>query len=101
LNVGAVNHRSAGAGGRKRAFIGWFGPRGLASVVFGLLAVEDLQLDEALRTAITTLAMTVLLSVIPHGFDGRCVRRPVRRLDRPDPPADGDRSLVPWHHRQA
>ena len=23
-------------------FVGWFGPRGLASVVFGLLALEDL-----------------------------------------------------------
>jgi hypothetical protein len=93
----AVSLIGTGMRARSVAFIGWFRPRGLASVVFGLLAVEDLQLDEALRTAITTLAMTVLLSVIPHGFDGRCVRRPVRRLDRPDPPADGDRG----RHRAA
>ena len=33
----------AGFGRHTVAFIGWFGPRGLASVVFALLAVEDLQ----------------------------------------------------------
>jgi NhaP-type Na+/H+ or K+/H+ antiporter len=32
----------AGLGRRAAAFIGWFGPRGLASVVFALLALEDL-----------------------------------------------------------
>ena len=30
------------------AFVGWFGPRGLASVVFTLLAAEGLELDAAL-----------------------------------------------------
>ena len=32
----------AGLGRQAAAFIGWFGPRGLASVVFALLALEDL-----------------------------------------------------------
>ena len=50
------------------AFIGWFGPRGLATVVFALLAVEDLEVDASLRTAISTLAITVLLSVLLHGL---------------------------------
>jgi len=49
------------------AFIGWFGPRGLASVVFALLAVEDLEVDDSLRTAVSTIALTVLLSVVLHG----------------------------------
>ena len=46
-------------------FIGWFGPRGLASVVFGLLALEDLA-EPAARPAITVIAFTVLLSVLAH-----------------------------------
>ena len=33
-------------------------------MVFALLAVEDLDVDDALRTAIATLTTTVLLSVI-------------------------------------
>jgi NhaP-type Na+/H+ or K+/H+ antiporter len=48
-------------------FIGWFGPRGLASVVFALLALEDLA-EPAARPAITVIAVTVLLSVLAHGL---------------------------------
>jgi NhaP-type Na+/H+ or K+/H+ antiporter len=49
------------------AFIGWFGPRGLASVVFALLAFDALAPTDAQATlaAITT---TVVISVIAHGL---------------------------------
>jgi sodium/hydrogen antiporter len=49
------------------AFVGWFGPRGLASVVFALLALEDLG-ETAAKPAVTVIAFTVLLSVIAHGL---------------------------------
>ena len=70
IRMGPVAVSLIGSGMRVQsvAFIGWFGPRGLASVVFALLAVEDLELNDSLRTAIATLAMTVLLSVILHGL---------------------------------
>ena len=48
-------------------FIGWFGPRGLASVVFALLALEDLA-EPAAKPAITVIAFTVLLSILAHGL---------------------------------
>lgn len=48
-------------------FVGWFGPRGLASLVFALLALEDLGLGEA-DTAFVVIAVTVFLSVVAHGF---------------------------------
>ena len=48
------------------AFMGWFGPRGLASLVFGLLALER-GVPEA-NTLLTTVAVTVFLSVFLHGF---------------------------------
>src|SRR5215472_9734959 len=48
------------------AFIGWFGPRGLASVVFALLALEEIG-EHAAGSAITIIAFTVLLSVVAHG----------------------------------
>ena len=49
------------------AFTGWFGPRGLASVVFALLAVEQLGAKDA-RPAVTVISITVMLSVIAHGI---------------------------------
>lgn len=48
------------------AFIGWFGPRGLASLVFGLLVLERGVPEQA--TLLTTVALTVALSVILHGL---------------------------------
>jgi len=48
-------------------FIGWFGPRGLASVVFPLLALEDLT-ETAAKPVITVITFTVLLSVLAHGL---------------------------------
>jgi NhaP-type Na+/H+ or K+/H+ antiporter len=50
------------------AFVGWFGPRGLASVVFALIAVETLEADDDLRKVLTAVALTVLLSVVAHGL---------------------------------
>ncbi|MGW6918885.1 cation:proton antiporter [Kitasatospora sp. NPDC054939] len=47
------------------AYIGWFGPRGLASVVFGLLAFEEHLPGMALLTE--AIAVTVGLSVVLHG----------------------------------
>jgi sodium/hydrogen antiporter len=48
------------------AFVGWFGPRGLASVVFALLALEEIGQPVA-GPAVAVIAFTVLLSVIAHG----------------------------------
>ena len=49
-----------------RLFLGWFGPRGLASLVFALLALEALgpRADEA----VAVIGLTVFLSVLAHGF---------------------------------
>jgi sodium/hydrogen antiporter len=48
-------------------FVGWFGPRGLVSVVFTMIAVESLVVDEALRGALSVVGLTVVLSVLAHG----------------------------------
>jgi NhaP-type Na+/H+ or K+/H+ antiporter len=46
-------------------FVGWFGPRGLASLVFALLALEEL--GPGADEAVVVIGMTVFLSVIAHG----------------------------------
>jgi len=56
----------AGLGRAAVVFIGWFGPRGLASVVFALLALEDLGEKDA-GPAVQVITVTVLLSVVLHG----------------------------------
>lgn len=48
-----------------RLFIGWFGPRGLASIVFGVLILSA-GLPGA-DTLAATIVCTVLLSVVAHG----------------------------------
>jgi NhaP-type Na+/H+ or K+/H+ antiporter len=49
-------------------FVGWFGPRGLASVVFALLALEELgETSSEVNQVVAIVALTVLLSVLLHG----------------------------------
>ena len=50
------------------AFMGWFGPRGLASVVFTLIAVDSLGTAGYATDPLVTIAVwTILLSVVAHG----------------------------------
>lgn len=48
------------------AFIGWFGPRGLASVIFALIAADELGAEA--NDAVAVIGMTVLISVFAHGL---------------------------------
>ncbi len=48
-------------------FIGWFGPRGLASVVFGLIAYDSLDPVNGGRV-LSVVTVTVALSVLAHGL---------------------------------
>ena len=48
-------------------FMGWFGPRGLASVVLALIALEELGSFPGENTFILAVFTTVLFSVVAHG----------------------------------
>jgi NhaP-type Na+/H+ or K+/H+ antiporter len=49
-------------------FLGWFGPRGLASIVLGLIFLER-ELQRSYQNTITeAVAFTVLLSILAHGL---------------------------------
>jgi NhaP-type Na+/H+ or K+/H+ antiporter len=48
-------------------FMGWFGPRGLASIVLGLVAVMEAPLIAGRNEMGVVVALTVLLSVLLHG----------------------------------
>jgi NhaP-type Na+/H+ or K+/H+ antiporter len=47
-------------------FVGWFGPRGLASLVFALVTLEEL--GPVADDAVAVITATVLLSVVVHGI---------------------------------
>jgi len=49
------------------AFVGWFGPRGLASFVFAIIVVEDSTLVHA-DLVVATVVITVAMSVYAHGL---------------------------------
>ncbi|MGY4648339.1 cation:proton antiporter [Mycobacterium sp. URHB0021] len=68
---------------RERLLIGWLGPRGTTSIVFGLLAFNVL-VGEAEHAALMTMVVAVLGSVVLHGVGApaaaRAYRNPQTRL---------------------
>ncbi|MBT8452938.1 MAG: sodium:proton antiporter [Deltaproteobacteria bacterium] len=55
-------------------FLGWFGPRGLASILFGILVLDEAELpNEALIFELVML--TVLFSVVAHGVSAAPLAR--------------------------
>ncbi len=52
-------------------FMGWFGPRGLASIVLGLVYLEGKTHLPGERTIVLTVMATVLLSIFAHGLSAK------------------------------
>ena len=93
----AISMMGAGYGRPTIVFIGWFGPRGMASVVFGLLIVEELPVDDpAVRTVLSTIVLTVLLSVLAHGISARPLTAWMRRQE---PTTEQPPDAEPIRHR--
>ncbi len=56
----------SGVSTRAKLFVGWFGPRGLASIVFAIIVAQaDLPGGEVISLAV---AVTVIISVVAHGI---------------------------------
>ena len=49
-------------------FLGWFGPRGLASIILGLVVVEDAPELQGIGQIFVVMTVTVLMSVFAHGI---------------------------------
>lgn len=56
---------------RQKAFVGWFGPRGLASIVLGLVYLEAETQLPGESTIMAAVIGAVLLSVFLHGLTAR------------------------------
>jgi NhaP-type Na+/H+ or K+/H+ antiporter len=66
----ALSLRGVGFRWSTVAFLGWFGPRGLASIVFGLLVLEESEIAGA-EQIFLVVTWTVLISVFVHGLSAR------------------------------
>ena len=53
------------------AFIAWFGPRGLASIILALVVIEDEPELPGVPTLFAAMTITVLASVLAHGITAR------------------------------
>ena len=73
--------------------VAWFGPRGLASVVFALLALEELGRPTA-GPAVAVITITVVISIVAHGATAEpLATRYANRLARPE--AEGTGAQLP------
>jgi sodium/hydrogen antiporter len=80
-------------------FAGWFGPRGLASVVLGLVVLEEAPLLAGRSEIEAVVTLTVLLSVLLHGLTAAPLSAAYsRRVERmaADVPEKRDAAEVPY-----
>lgn len=70
----AVALLGSGADRATVLFVGWFGPRGLASVVFMLIAVDALDTTDG-RRVLSAVSITVALSILAHGVSASPLAR--------------------------
>ena len=79
------------------AFVGWFGPRGLASIVFTVIALETGSLAHASDITVA-VGFTIVLSVYLHGLSAKPLTdryaRWYRAASRRSSPANGERACT-------
>lgn len=69
VRVGAIWLSLSGSGlkTRDKLFLGWFGPRGLASILFTLVIMDEFDFPNEAEL-LSCVSMTVALSILAHGL---------------------------------
>jgi len=65
-----------------RLFIGWFGPRGIASILYILVAVEKIGDISEAKPLFAVMTLTIFLSILLHGLSAQPL---VKRYSRSHP----------------
>ena len=69
--------------------MGWFGPRGLATVLFALLVVSEFEALTHAEEILSIATLAVLISAVLHGSSAApCARWFARKLTYDHPPAE-------------
>ena len=67
----------------EKLFLGWFGPRGLASILFALLVLEDFDIPGSEELA-ACVVLTVIISIVVHGLTANPLSNAFGRSDKVD-----------------
>ncbi len=59
--------RGTGLAPREKIFLGWFGPRGLASILFTLIMMDEFDIPHE-EELLACVSMTVMFSIVLHGL---------------------------------
>ncbi|MBO0685116.1 MAG: cation:proton antiporter, partial [Candidatus Dormibacteraeota bacterium] len=79
-------------------FLGWFGPRGLASIVFAITVVEESRLPQ-LHPMLAAISATIGLSIAAHGLTARPLTERYARWYQRHSPAPAMEGLAVMEHR--
>ncbi|MGE3801782.1 MAG: cation:proton antiporter [Candidatus Kapaibacterium sp.] len=75
-------------------FMGWFGPRGIATIIFALLVLEESGLPEA-ETISGIAVLVVLLSILLHGVTAWPLSSLYARIIDKDTSSEAERMIAP------
>ena len=75
-------------------FLGWFGPRGLASVVLLLIAMEEMKEIEGIKTISLVVITTVFISIFVHGITAGPGSERYARIVKTIPPDAPERGKI-------
>jgi sodium/hydrogen antiporter len=89
IAVAGLGHRPATV-----AFLGWFGPRGLASMILALVVVDEAPALAGLEEIFLVTTVTVLLSVFAHGISAAPLIRGLHREPPDESVREAARSVV-------
>ena len=67
---------------KTKLFFGWFGPRGLASILFTVLILDDLS-PEQRSNILSVISLVVLMSIIFHGMSALPLSKKLSALSSP------------------
>jgi len=83
----AIALAGQGLGAGEIAFVGWFGPRGLASVILALVVIEEEPQLAGIDQIFLVMTVTVLMSVVAHGLTAAPLTRRLSTTAETAPPA--------------
>ena len=69
----------SGLSNREKLFLGWFGPRGLASMLFALIIIDEFEIPGE-QELLACVVMTVSISIILHGISASPLSRWIARI---------------------
>ena len=82
------------------SFLGWFGPRGLASIVFAVIVIEEAHLTGA-QTILRATYLTIGLSVLAHGISAAPLAKRYARWYESHPDQRAQMESVPAAEHRA